>query len=410
MKRVICLILSVCMLAALYGCGDPKTPTLNSEPEQSSYHSTTEPTDVSDAELSVSPETEPSALSETESSVEFAEKIPIIFSIVDDTGDVETATGDLYYWDLQSGTLSYAERAYDVVTNGIFMLPEHWDGGTHFIGKVESAVCPEGYTFEAYGNRRPFGMSYGRCYYDNESDLLFMINEDGSLTTSTVAKVPDEVIETLGHPEALMHTPATYATITGENVFLVYTAYESWLGDDGNWHDYADVYYGTHPINQPEKCTWSVTHLPEETSPAFIATSWMGALIDNKLYLPSTEDVIVIDTATGEWSFLGIFDKLWELCGEGATSINPIWGDQHGFLPQGSYNGTLVVLSVLFDSKDQEHNYLTAVRNGQIQGVIEIDITDRAITVYDAEMNQTDYDDFLTGTSLFFMYKVAKND
>lgn len=320
----------------------------------------------------------------------------IPFQLTIQTGET---TCDVYRigWNVETGELADKEFCYEIECDNSAdfwnIAPDHWTGGSMFLGHVIGKVnqCANGLTYDHLG--RETIVNYGKCYY--KAEQLWVENADG---TTTLVALPDTVPAEVYDRGKLTGEPY-YATVDGDMAIVVYMRYQFNSGED------SDFVYCTYPVKQPEAAQWRVAHLPAAYRPDVILATWCGAYADGTLFFTTDYDLLALDIQTGTISYIAGIDDVRPLCPDGTTIDS--FGIEDYAMIAASQNGVIIVHFSMNDTDGTPHSFFMAANGNGVLGVAEI--THHIFTFYDRELNVLGTDDTYADTGWVYI-KWAKDD
>lgn len=291
-------------------------------------------------------------------------------------------------WNLETGSLTEPEYIYkhegDKLSLTLSVQLMTWPGGNAFSGEEKAIDVKDGIVYTA---QEPFesAWSFGPSYFIRKTGELAYYTDEGIMRKTVLATVPEEVYVS----DTLMIEPV-YAAVNSETVTVVYMDYKSEVVDNA-WKISGTYIYTSYLIDDPSVAEWKIAQASEEHHPSVLPTEGGATLIDGKLYMPSLDDILILDLESGELSFLGIKDKIG-IFSEGKTNTYPGQFTESVRI-RGCYHNILVVYIPLYDTNGIKHYYTVAIKDGEVLGVEATREDNLQRIFYDRNLNETSRSD-----------------
>ena len=377
LTRTLSLLLCAILLLGLCACGSHTVP-----PESTDAHTTpaTEPVQITtEPPVDTEPaETLPSVQMETR-----AGYIPFLAAIApEETGresKPETIRVHQLAWDVERGGLTEPAAWYDLKLDSLIASAvPFWAGGSYVATYgSDITLLADGVQVEDKGSDRYCGNTLLITPLPNAYKLVRVL-PDGTKTELPTPTWPDDLYQ--DSALELMPEPF-YAWTDGETVFVLLMAYDD--------EAYAtDMVYTTYSVDAPEEAVWRTASVPFMQA-VDVLVSYSFAWQDGCLYAASLQAVVKLDTTTGEISTLdttNLFQPVFALLPD--AYWHPNSAAEQNIYVLGCWQDTLIFeLSLWTDVPEQTvHTFYVAVRNGEIQGVMERTNWEH-FTFYDGDMN-----------------------
>lgn len=271
--------------------------------------------------------------------------IPLVIRLREDGDSVVAYRGT---WDITNGALSEKTPCFSYSQDVMFLL-DYWDGASLFWAEGADAATALGdYVLE----KTPSEISLaggGRCRYQYKNETLCLLQETGELLLLPAAASPNA--QDFGIP-VLMNEPL-YAHYNGEKILLVYHGFAEHC---------LDILYTWYEPESSEAVAWK--HLTIQTEYAAVSgTNFQACYCDGLLYIPSYNDLYVVDMETEEVFRVADIDRYVALVPELAE--NP-WTDCVKI--KGCYEDIVIASLTLRAADGSAQYHELAIRQGRIIG------------------------------------------
>jgi len=380
MKKWISLMTGILLIVVFVfsGCGTAEETERTPGESESSEQLQNEP--VNDQEAEIPDGAEPNAQDDNKSENEAQQAVILTeysFDAYDPEGFVvpflsmEGSNGYRMLWDLENATVLEDGLFFTGADSGA-LYDMIWSGGNFFISTDKRLKCEPGI---AYMPVDGFNISnFGQCGYDYNDAVAYRLANNG-VEQFIPPQIPEGIYE--GYP--ITEPAYLYVDETGR-IFTVYHTWTSGMQDDVYYVDMKLIYGWTTPTGEPED-NWVCVTVPADQSVKFhpIKTDDMS-FMDGKLYMGMTDDILIFDTVTEEFSCLGLWEKMGPLL---AGKSDFVTGAKYKNYQRvcGSYGDVLLVRVCAFDSEIESYSYTVVFCAEEVVGVI-----DDNGTVYDSSL------------------------
>ena len=258
-----------------------------------------------------------------------------------------------YYttWDITNGTLSELIPCFSHKSDNYQVSVRYWDGKDIFWLNGTQDITPmDARTYLENPIRTPSNSNNGICRYSLEYDMLYRIDEKGELAELPLPPAPDASFLGL---ERVINAPF-YTHYNGERILMLY--YEA-----PDTHSSFTLVYGFYHLDTPETVQWNTLTLNGEYMDITF-TNFQACYCDGLLYIPSYDNVYVIDLETEEAWRIAEIDHYTALVPEREADYWP------SIEIRGCYNDIVVATLLLYAPDGSSQSYQLAIRKGRVIG------------------------------------------